>query len=131
MRSVHRTTAVLLWLGLTSSIGLSQGLPSDVEQQLGLRPGQAIPSDLEQRGVRPGAPLPSDVEQQLRRQRYRQQQSRYEDDEDDDFLDRRDSRSRVTRPLPSDVEQQMRRRRGSNYDDDYRRGRDGPRYGER
>jgi len=68
MTSFQRTTAVLLWLGFVTS-GHAQGLPSDVEQQLGLRPGQALPSDLEQRGARPGAPLPSDVEEQLRARR--------------------------------------------------------------
>jgi hypothetical protein len=71
----------------------AQGLPSDVEQQLGLRPNSPIPSDLEQRGVRPGGPLPSDVEQQLRRQRYRQQRSHY--DYDDDYDDDRDRRYRA------------------------------------
>ena len=79
-----RALAFTTLLGLASgSAGLAQGLPSDVEQRLGLGPNRGIPSDLEQRGVRPGQPLPSDVEQQLRRRDHRERRSRYNDDDND------------------------------------------------
>jgi hypothetical protein len=92
MRRSGPALAFAMLLGSAFAPVAAQGLPSDVEQQLGLRPNSPIPSDLEQRGVRPGAPLPSDVEQQLRRQRERQLRSRYHDD--DDYDDERDRRSR-------------------------------------
>lgn len=82
MRSV-RILAVATLVGLASvSTGLAQGLPSDVEQRLGVGRNRGVPSDLEQRGYRRGGPLPSDVEQQLRQRDYRDRRSRYEDDWD-------------------------------------------------
>jgi hypothetical protein len=84
---------IILGLGVGSP-AIAQGVPSDVEQRLRLQPNQGLPSDVEQRfGVRGNRPLPSDVEQQLQRRRYRQERSRYDDD-DYDYDDYRDRRPR-------------------------------------
>lgn len=56
------TLMLCTWGGPTSA----QGLSSEIEQRLGLRPNQGLPSDVEQRlGVRRNQSLPSDVEQHL------------------------------------------------------------------
>ena len=81
MRRVWSGLALAMMVAVTvGSPARAQGVPSDVEQRLGLGPNQGLPSDLEQRfGVRGNRPLPSDVEQQLQRRRYRQERSHYDD----------------------------------------------------